>query len=199
MTIDSDASLGPKSEMTQKSGDGPKLGHVDLGSASDTPGRARASDADAEALLGWMAARGPGPITTRTIGDAGPRSVRRKSVMDAATAILIERGDIVEVSSKPRAFRVSAQIGPKLNEPSASEIRIKHSQLLAERHDLPDCAASYIAAVDLRQWMLKQLGFRDPECDRRDEIADDYIMDAFGCASESSAANDHNHQTRIDP
>lgn len=84
---------------------------------------------DPSSLLAWMRGRGPGDVTARAISDAGPRPFRRRSEADAALAVLIESGAIVEVSARPRVFRIikpvagirAAPAGDGMAEPVAEQ------------------------------------------------------------------------------
>ncbi len=60
---------------------------------------------DSVVLLTWMRKR-DSVITGRDISDSGPRSFRRRAAAETALAALMETGEIIEVSSRPRAFRV---------------------------------------------------------------------------------------------
>ena len=150
-----------------------------------------------------MVARAPGPFSARSIGDSGPRAVRRRPDLDAAISVLVERGDIEETCDKPRMFKLTSggsaavQCATGALLPGAEEIRAKHAALLVERHDLPERAAAYIAGADLRQWMLERLGIS--EFDRLVEMADDRIMAAFGCDPPSDSTATAATETRTNP
>ena len=60
---------------------------------------------DTGVLLAWMRTQ-PGDVPLRAIGENGPRAFRRKADAEPALAALVAAGRLVEVSRRPRAFRV---------------------------------------------------------------------------------------------
>lgn len=148
---------------------------------------------DAVELLDWMKARGPGDITMRAIGDAGPRTTRRRAAADPAIAALIEAGAIVEVSARPLAFRV---IGAVSDTSAANSLGLPPAEamiaLLAEemadrRQNVPEAAAAYIASADVRSALMAQvreargLPCSCEACEAIGREVDDAVMLALGC------------------
>ena len=150
---------------------------------------------DAIELLGWMRARGPRDITMRAIGDAGPRTTRRRAAADPAIAALIEAGAIVEVMARPRTFRVvdaeaapgtSAASSPGLPSPEAIVVLLA-DEMADRRQSVPEAAAAYIASADVRSALMAQvreargLPCSCEVCEAIGREVDDAMMSALGC------------------
>lgn len=99
---------------------------------------------DPEVLLAWMEKR-RGAISIRDISDAAPRPFRRRAAANVALAALIEGGEIIEVSARPRSFRVSARFGPKPG--SAPGPKLCHLSVQSERIPASDISDLLDAAV----------------------------------------------------
>ena len=150
---------------------------------------------DAVELLDWMASRGPSDITMRAIGDTGPRAFRRKVDSDPAIAALIEAGAIVEVTARPRTFRVveveaapdtSAASSLALPSPEAI-VALLANEMADRRQSVPEAAAAYIASADSRSALMAQvreargLPCSCEACEAIGREVDDAVMSALGC------------------
>ena len=139
---------------------------------------------DTGVLLAWMRTQ-PGDVCMRAIGENGPRAFRRKADAEPALAALVAAGRLVEVSRRPRAFRV-VRPGTAPGR-SGSKVLDMLADAAADCGDVPAELAAYWSAISVRSRLVSSMRVRNglpAECEccgSAGRAVDRAVVEAFDC------------------